>query len=104
MWLVLGVDMRLSTFSPQVAGAFEARKRPLVFWFLGDNRPEAGTGASAFPFRGAKRTVFEGGIRTPSFIYAPGIVAPGATDAVTRVVDVGPTLLGLVGACPCASV
>ena len=61
---------------------------------------EAGlrTGASAFPFRGAKRTVFEGGIRTPSFIYAPGIVAPGATDAVTRIVDVGPTLLGLVGA------
>ena len=47
--------------------AFEARKRPLVFWFLGDNGPEAGTGASAFPFRGAKRTVFEGGIRTPSF-------------------------------------
>ena len=64
---VLGVDMRLSTFSPQVVGAFEARKRPLVFWFLGDNGPEAGTGASAFPFRGAKRTVFEGGIRTPSF-------------------------------------
>ena len=42
--------------------------------------------------------MFEGGIRTPSFIYAPGIVAPGATDAVTRIVDVGPTLLGLVGA------
>lgn len=81
-----------------VAGAFEARKRPLVFWFLGDNGPEAGTGASAFPFRGMKRTVFEGGIRTPSFIYAPGIVAPGETNAVTRIVDVGPTLLGLVGA------
>ena len=32
--------MRLSTFSPQVVGAFEARKRPLVFWFLGDNGPE----------------------------------------------------------------
>ena len=31
-------------------------------------------------------------------VYAPGIVAPGATDAVTRIVDVGPTLLGLVGA------
>ena len=45
-----------------------------------------------------KRTVFEGGIRTPSFIYAPGIVAPGETNAVTRIVDVGPTLLGLVGA------
>ena len=81
-----------------VAGAFGARKRPLVFWFLGDNGPEAGTGASAFPFRGMKRTVFEGGIRTPSFIYAPGIVAPGETNAVTRIVDVGPTLLGLVGA------
>ena len=31
-------------------------------------------------------------------MYAPGIVAPGETNAVTRIVDVGPTLLGLVGA------
>ena len=53
-----------------VAGAFEARKRPLVFWFLGDNGPEAGTGASAFPFRGAKRTVFEGAFgRRRSFMH-----------------------------------
>jgi len=80
-----------------VVGAFEARERPIVFWFLGDNGPEAGTGASAFPLRGAKRTCYEGGIRTPSFVYTPGIVTPGETNAVTRIVDVGPTLLGLLG-------
>lgn len=91
--LVAALDEQVSA----VVGAFEARERPLVFWFLGDNGPEAGTGASAFPLRGAKRTCYEGGIRTPSFVYAPGIVMPGATNAVTRIVDVGPTLLGLLG-------
>ena len=34
--LVAALDEQVGT----VVGAFEVRKRPLVFWFLGDNGPE----------------------------------------------------------------
>ncbi|KAH8053767.1 sulfuric ester hydrolase [Aureococcus anophagefferens] len=68
-----------------------------VLWFMGDNGPEPGTGASSWPLRGAKRTLFEGGVREPSFVYAPGRVAPGASSAPVHVIDVAPTLLGLAG-------
>ena len=84
----------------QVGAVFGVRgeKKAPRLLVSGDNGLEAGTVRwPAFPFRGAKRTVFEGGIRTPSFIYAPRIVAP-APPRQTRIVDAGPTLLGLVGA------
>ncbi|KAH8065556.1 sulfuric ester hydrolase [Aureococcus anophagefferens] len=68
-----------------------------VLWFMGDNGPEPGTGASSWPLRGAKRTLVEGGVREPSFVYAPGRVAPGASSAPVHVIDVAPTLLGLAG-------
>ena len=81
-----------------VEDALATRGGDAVFWFLGDNGPEAGLGASAYPLRGAKRTCFEGGLRTPAFVYAPGLVRPGATSAPVHVVDVAPTLLALAGA------
>ena len=37
--LVAALDEQVGT----VVGAFGARKRPLVFWFLGDNGPEVPT-------------------------------------------------------------
>ncbi|KAH8043614.1 sulfuric ester hydrolase [Aureococcus anophagefferens] len=57
-----------------------------VLWFMGDNGPEPGTGASSWPLRGAKRALAEG-VREPSFVYAPGRVAPGASSAPVHVID-----------------
>eukprot|EP00629_Pelagomonadales_sp_RCC1024_P003191 CAMPEP_0119291218 /NCGR_PEP_ID=MMETSP1329-20130426/42088_1 /TAXON_ID=114041 /ORGANISM="Genus nov. species nov., Strain RCC1024" /LENGTH=515 /DNA_ID=CAMNT_0007292045 /DNA_START=83 /DNA_END=1627 /DNA_ORIENTATION=- len=94
--LAAALDEQAGTVLNAVRG--RAGKDGLVFWFLGDNGPEPGTGASAHPLRGAKRTVFEGGLRTPSFVYAPGRLKPGRTSAVTTMMDVTPTLLTWAGA------
>ncbi|MFV0406551.1 MAG: sulfatase [Propioniciclava sp.] len=51
------------------------------------------------PLRGTKYTLWEGGIRVPLLIYAPGRVAPGSTRTeLTSTLDLYPTLLVLAGA------
>ena len=60
-------------------------------------------GASAFhdsnqPFRGGKRTLWEGGIRVPGVVRWPGRVAAGKTsDEIVHAIDVMPTLLAAAG-------
>ena len=68
---------------------------------------EAGNkGASAFhrsngPFRGQKRTLWEGGIRVPAAVRWPGQVPAGsASDEIIHMADVLPTLLAAAGAAP----
>jgi len=68
---------------------------------------EAGNrGASAFhdsnrPFRGQKRTLWEGGIRVPGVVRWPVRVPAGRdSDAVVHMIDVMPTLLAAAGAAP----
>jgi len=76
--------------------------------FSSDNGPEdihitnaghSGVG-SAGPFRGRKRSLYEGGIRTPFIVRWPGHVPAGRLDhdSVVAGVDLLPTLCGLVGA------
>jgi arylsulfatase A len=64
---------------------------------------EAGNkGTSAFhksngPFRGQKRTLWEGGIRVPGIVRWPGQVRAGETsDEIVHMTDVFPTLLAAV--------
>jgi arylsulfatase A-like enzyme len=53
------------------------------------------------PFRGHKRTLWEGGARVPTVIRWPGRIAGGKTsDAVLHMIDVFPTLLAAAGAEP----
>ncbi|MGZ0656092.1 sulfatase [Coraliomargarita sp. W4R72] len=53
---------------------------------------------SAAPFRGEKGTLFEGGIRVPWIIYAPGMAAAGnRTNTPIITYDLFPTLLDLAG-------
>ncbi len=66
-----------------------------------DNGPEPGAG-SAGPFRGAKGTLFEGGIREPLIVWAPGLQRRGSAGAlnsetVVCAVDLLPTVLQLAG-------
>ena len=42
-----------------------------MLWFCSDNGPEVGTPGSTGPFRGRKRSLYEGGIRVPSVLVWP---------------------------------
>jgi len=50
------------------------------------------------PLRGIKRDLYEGGIRVPFIVWAPGRVAPGVSDLPIAFWDVLPTFAELAGA------
>lgn len=57
------------------------------------NRP-----TSNEPLKAGKGWLYEGGIRTPLFVFAPHANSSGkSSDAVIRSVDIMPTLMGLAG-------
>ena len=59
-------------------------------------RPNAPT--SNHPLRAGKGWCYEGGIRVPFIVRAPGVTRPGSTSPVPVVsMDVFPTLLDLAG-------
>ena len=72
-----------------------------LFWFTSDNGPEHihdGAPGSSGGLRGAKRSLYEGGIRVPGIVEWPTHIAPGLrvnAPAVTS--DIYPTVLDYVG-------
>ncbi|MHC4993839.1 MAG: sulfatase family protein [Planctomycetota bacterium] len=70
--------------------------------FTSDNGPwwiKKDHGGSAFPLRSAKVTCWEGGVRTPAVLRAPGRVPAGAVvDDIVASVDILPTFAALAGA------
>ncbi len=65
---------------------------------MGDNWPSRG--GTAEPLRGAKTSSWEGGLRVPFVIRAPGkIPARGHSDALTSTMDLLPTFAKLAGGC-----
>ena len=72
-----------------------ARENTIVL-FMSDNGAPAG-GSNA-PLRGAKSSVYEGGIRMPLLVRWPVVLAPGSvTDQVTLMMDVTATLAAAAG-------
>jgi uncharacterized sulfatase len=67
----------LETMDEQLGPLFEAIRRSprlrdnTLIIFASDNGPEPGAG-SAGPFRGAKATLYEGGVREPFIVWGPG--------------------------------
>ena len=51
--------------------------------------------SSNYPYRGGKRSLYEGGIRSPAFIWARSRLSPGKSDALIHVTDWLPTLWSL---------
>jgi arylsulfatase A-like enzyme len=79
--------------------------RNTIVFFTSDNGPsvEGGSDPEFFdsngPFRGAKRDVYEGGIRVPMIVWGPGRIAAARTsDQVWALWDVLPTLSELADA------
>jgi arylsulfatase A-like enzyme len=78
-----------------------------VVFFTSDNGPHKEGGhdpdffKSSGALRGIKRAMYEGGIRVPMIVWAPGRVPAGkVSDAVWANWDVLPTLAALAGAKP----
>ncbi|WP_406697631.1 sulfatase-like hydrolase/transferase [Singulisphaera sp. Ch08] len=74
--------------------------------FTSDNGPEAieianashsGVGSPG-PFRGRKRSLYEGGVRLPFIVRGPGVPAGAVNDAIVAGVDILPTLAAISGA------
>lgn len=56
-------------------------------------------GGSAGPLRSGKVSTWEGGVRVPTILYAPGRVPAGTTcNDIAATIDMLPTLAGLAGA------
>ncbi len=70
-----------------------------IVCFASDNGPEGkdSSPGSAGPFRGRKRSLYEGGIRVPGLIEWPAKVKPGQTDFPATTSDYMPTILAAVG-------
>jgi arylsulfatase A-like enzyme len=73
-----------------------------VIIFTGDNggldRNQSGDPTENSPIRDGKGSAYEGGVRVPGIIHAPGITPAGATSDVPIItVDYYPTILSLAG-------
>ncbi len=78
--------------------------RDTLITFCSDNGPEGNPGAkgrsqgSAGPFRGRKRSLYEGGIRVPSLFAWPGRIPAGSTTSFpASTSDYLPTVLDVLG-------
>ncbi|MFI3270025.1 MAG: sulfatase-like hydrolase/transferase [Rikenellaceae bacterium] len=71
-----------------------------VIFFCSDNGPENGVGVTG-GFRARKRSLYEGGVRVPAFVYWRGkIRKPFSTDYPAVTSDYLPTIVSLVGVDP----
>lgn len=62
------------------------------------NEVDGGTATNNAPLRGGKATMYEGGVRGPAIVVAPGEVAPASrSEAIIQSSDYYPTLLDLLG-------
>ena len=75
-----------------------------LVWFASDNGPEGNTGdtgttrGSAGPFRGRKRSLWEGGIHEPGLLEWPARIKPGTVTTIPcSTLDYFPTTLDLLG-------
>ncbi|EFC4075415.1 type I phosphodiesterase / nucleotide pyrophosphatase family protein [Escherichia coli 3-073-06_S3_C1] len=66
--------------------------------FTSDNGPEAEVPPHGrTPFRGAKGSTREGGVRVPTFVYWKGMIQPRKSDGIVDLADLFPTALDLAG-------
>lgn len=68
-----------------------------MIWFCSDNGPENGTPGTSGPFRGCKRSLYEGGVRVPAFCVWPEGIQAGAVSEMPMVTsDYLPTIVDIL--------
>ncbi len=73
-------------------------ERTLIFFFSDNGGPVGVNGSDNTPLRGAKGTVYEGGVRVPFLMAWPARLAAGKTDdRPVSSIDVFATALGVAG-------
>jgi arylsulfatase A-like enzyme len=73
-----------------------------VILFITDNGWINEPNASRYAPR-SKRSPFDGGLRTPIIVHAPGKITPGTSQALACSIDIAPTALALAGIEPGAA-
>ncbi len=93
----------ISAMDDQV-GRLRAKLRELgiaentIVFFASDNGPENGTPGSPGPFRGRKRSLYEGGVRVPGLLEWPAMIPEAReTDIPAVTSDYFPTVLDILG-------
>lgn len=86
----------------KIAGAIERAgisEKTLIIFSSDNGGPGPGRVTSNGPLRGAKATLYEGGVRVAAFATWPGHIKAGSVvEAPLHIVDLYPTLLKLAGA------
>jgi arylsulfatase B len=78
--------------------------RDTLVWFMSDNGGIGAIPGNNMPLRGAKLSVYEGGVRVPAAVWWPGVIEGGRRVATPLVnLDVMPTVLSACGAAPPAA-
>ncbi len=92
------MDHQLGKLFDHIRSSPALRDNTLIL-VCSDNGPEPGAG-SAGPFRGTKATLYEGGIRSPLIVWAPGLTEAGKVGtqnetSVFAAFDLVPSLLAI---------
>jgi arylsulfatase A-like enzyme len=91
---------RVDTAIGSVVAAIDERGMTAntLFFFCSDNGGPTQNGADNGPLRGAKGSLYEGGVRVPALVCWPGKVPAGAiVEQPLHIVDLHATLLALAG-------
>ncbi len=97
------MDAQFSRLFDHLRDDEELRNNTIVL-ICSDNGPERGAGRAG-PFRGFKTQLYEGGIRSPLIVWAPGFMDEEAvgtrnTDSVFAAIDLVPSLQAMAGVEP----
>ncbi len=97
------MDMQLARLFERVRSDSRLSRNTIII-LMSDNGPEQGAGTAA-PLRRSKTWLYEGGIRSPLIVWAPGLmkqenVGTTNTDSVLCALDVNRSIYALTGTVP----
>lgn len=95
------MDRQVAPLLNYIRSSEKLRDNTIVL-ICSDNGPEVGFG-SAGPFKGSKATLYEGGIRSPLIVWAPGLTAADKagsrnTTSTFSAIDLVPSILSITSA------